>query len=240
MSNNNNKNNDYYDSINDFLDYGRKLIVLHEPNNKEKNTEEFFLLLNKKSTNENLENIFNNLQNLSEKNISCLSKASQLFIASKSNNFYFIHLTSMSYSHDNKENMIKSDMQYISENFRSVLSTAYPILISEYKNTLSEFCVPSVNLNSFNSEQSGEIIKKVSGRVVKEIKKDTDEFLNLTREIFQATRKEANHKMQQKIEASIPIIEQNITKGKDKIEAFSASILYQITKQKKIISKMKK
>ena len=229
----NHQPNNYFDSINDFLDNGHRLLVLHEVNNKEPNIEEFFLLLNKKSINSKNENTFKRISEQSYSQINSLSKATQLFITNKNDELFFIHLTSMPYD-NNKKELIKQDQQDISDNFRTTLTIAFPELIEEAKNELTSSHNRSVRVPDIKEEATEQL-----KTAFQEIKKDTHELVSFTKKFIEEKTMEANMQIKQSMDDAKPLIE-NLNGSKEKLFQISSSIKEGILKQHKIFQKMRK
>lgn len=213
----NHKPNNYFDSINDFLDNGHRLLVLHEANSQEPNVEEFFLLLNKRSVNSNNNDVFEKLAKESYLQISNFSKATQLYISSRHQEFFFIHLTSMPYEEKNKKQLIEKDQEYISENFKEVLSTAFPFLLEVAKDELVSPQSRSVKISSPEPSVLTDEFSKQFQTAIGDIKKDASELFNFTKQFIEEKSRESQ-----------PILNK-LTSIKDNI-----------AKQGKILKRMKK
>lgn len=224
----------YFSSINEFLDRGDRLLVLHEANLKSKDTEEFFLMINKKSIDPSILPILENISLSSHPHVANLSKASQLYIGDRTEKFLFIHISSMDYQGDNIKETILKDADYISNNFRDTLIQAHPILgqfaEAELQPTYNHSKQPSIE----------DTFADISQQALKDIKKDTQEMVALAKGFLDSKGSEATQKLQQRFEEAKPHIDEKIAQSKTKLIQISTSLKDGILKQHKILSKLTK
>lgn len=227
----------YFQSINEFLDKGNRLLILHEQNNSNKNTEEFFLMLNRNAIANEVSHIFENISLSSHKNVQNLSKASQLYIGDRSDKFLFIYITAMDYQND-KKNAILKDVDYISNNFRDVLITAHPILSKIAEQELDPNYTSKNVYENYNDDSPS--VTTIAEQGINNMKSDAQEMLDATKKILDEKGKEVSEKIQQKIVDLQPQIDEKISQTKTKLLQISTSLKDGFVKNQKIFSKLTK